>query len=634
MKNFVFLFLVITSISFAGNSYDKVYKQIKKINKLESQRKYTKALEKSKLLLLNPFATIKPEDKVTNFLNHAELLALIYKNSNELSPYLDSATTAAKELKAKDQDFVKIESAKLYLLCLDYLKANEILHAINSSRIHPSIKRDYWVTKAKILARQGYYKHAIETLDNIKSTDFNHLYLLQKLYTDYGDHKTAKNLLARIKQLSAVSDDKRELALTHFATGVNYDQLNRVLECNVELDQAVKLLRKSKALKPRNILLTLDDLYDYAALSKWQIDSKDKKSSINAYKKYVSHALSQSSAAYDYFGISEAKSAVISFDYEYATYVLDELRPRIAERNNPAITRSYFQTQILSLSSNNQFDSLDIFYDNLLGQSILLFDKKSPNYNKDLLDKAIYFNEYKNQPLVALEAFEKGYEKNISPQWYNAQNENQYYLDKFENLLIEVGYHDKALKYANTSLKEIKKQYGDKSLFYGNKLERIAEIQIEQTHIKEAIKNIEKVYQIYASNRIEGYDLAHLDQTLCKAWIIEGDFSSAHRLLKKAQKDIREVLDDYNENDDLVDFANIYLYQGKYSKVQTALLTQLESNNAIYGNNNKRNIKILNKLSEYYLITGDFVSAEKGSLKAIELSKSIYGKLPIYAESL
>jgi hypothetical protein len=135
MKNILFLFISINILAFGADPYKKSAKTAVKIEKLEQKRQYQKALEKSTLLLTDPFATIKTEDRITNFLNHAELLALLHKQQSEYKPFLDSATITASTLSALQREYVTIESAKIMLLALDYLDAGICIDQLEGSKI-------------------------------------------------------------------------------------------------------------------------------------------------------------------------------------------------------------------------------------------------------------------------------------------------------------------------------------------------------------------------------------------------------------------------------------------------------------------------------------------------------------------
>lgn len=632
MKKVIWLIFFLPNIVFAGDPYKKVYKQEQKIEKLESKRKYVKALDKSFEQLSNPFSTIKKEDKIRTYLNHAELLALLYKNSLEFTQFLDSAISVSHSISSQSEQETLLEASKINLLALNYIGAQNLLDQILLDDLED--KSTYYQIYSTVLSKQGFYNSAIETLKKGESSEFNYLFRLQRLYAEYGDHKTAKNLLAQITQLSQLSQSSRELGLTNYTKALNYDEVDQLLLCNAELEEAIKTLEKSKALKPRNILVPLDDVYDYATLSNWQIQAKDKKKVTKSYLGYITKTFGSQSVYQKTGALTEAKAALIGYNYNDAIQIIEESEEEINELLNPTISRDMYSLLALALTSREQFEDLDTVYHKMLSFTPQVFKNESPNFHKDYLDYSIFLNEYRNKPLEALSDFEEGYETYISPEWNLSQNENQYYLDKYEDLLLEIGNNKKAETLARKSLSSIEKQFGNKSLFYGNKLERIAEIQIKQTHIKSALETIEEAYNIYNQNNIIGYDLAHLDKTLCKAWTVQGDFTNSLRLLKKAQKTMSESSQDYNEEEDLSTFAAIYIHQGKYNRVQTSLYKKLEHTEKTYGTSDKRNIEVLNELGNYHLLSGDFALAEKHGQRAVELSDSIYGKLPIYAESL
>ncbi|MEO1051966.1 MAG: CHAT domain-containing protein [Bacteroidota bacterium] len=570
-----------------------------------------------------------------------------------------------------------IEAAEIYVLYGHYLKANDYIEKAQqtletSNQLNEEHSARIDLTKAAILSGSGFYKEALELMDD-RFEYFAGRAVKKDVYVDESGALKSRKLSDQevTKRLNDYANLFTLKAHTLMQQGdfdqadAQFEQARKWISKNVGKNSVAyvnNLLLHNQGLEENAGSLALKPLRD-------QI-TKDYQQALSAIKR------------------KNESSHYVAFDI-YESLLKNYLRndennrfKNLKVEYEAAIKKNFQKSSIHYVNLNTvDFDAkLDKEKTkNLEGKvvSILSGNVSIPKYHKKriqllevLLDISMYNKEYAKAQgyLEDILEVKEGLYGNSSPEYHLTKLKvANFYLDFTDNIaeadkiykksfidIVEKQIHFKHVDYTTiqnhmAALFESNDQYKKASealqksknaaqlkfdredARYGVVLEKIARLQIKIGEYSEATSTLDNALEILEEQkRNEEYVAYYVKalETHARFLAIKGLFDDAEYSLNRSQRMLKraKTAGNLNELSSLEELASLYLYVGRYSDAEKLLIEVIGQYEKLYGVNSRRLIDPLVYEGSLKLTQGHYTEAEKIALRANDIALKIFGE--------
>lgn len=511
------------------------------------------------------------------------------------------------------------------------------------------IKAETQVLEAQVLVGKGYYKKAIELVQN------NLEFYLQRAFSP----GSKQELEAR----------KTDYAALITARAQAYSQMGDVQEAS-KFIQENKLWIKDN-LKKSHILYAWNTYLDGEMLSQQGVaagvqanifqdafDQAKKKYEETHWMVLLMHEKMMSALFRDgkkgQYNTAENmyKGAIKEFDkksyhrlarerMELEIDLLDgDLKKLEASVNklitNPAVPKFHrsrielLQFARLSGILTSQHKNVEGYDQQILAIQEELLGIDAPEYHLTKIRLANYYVDYTDKILEAENIYQTSFHGIVEKE---VNKNHQDYLEILNHLAVfyeETDDYDKASQYLKDALLVSRQKYDNQDMAYGHELDKIGGLQIKIGEYKSAEENINEAIAILEDKKEDvarGYYAAALI-TQAKLLAVQGEYDDAEGNLNRSERiQSRAAITMASTGlDQIDDKASLYINVGRYTEADKLLSESLTNKRTQFGPESRHLNETLILLSKLRLVKGDYTEAETHARQAFNITTSIFGE--------
>ncbi len=577
---------------------------------------------------------------------------------NEVLDPLDKGIAMSEEVngtESAEHGLILSEAADIlityghYRFAEDYVeKAKKAFEA--SSSLNEDIEANLEVQKAQILTGKGYYREAVNLVDN--QTDF----YKRRAASEEGSKKDrealkedfAKLLIVKANALRLMGDYLRadsafvynqewiddNLKKSHLLWAENAFLNAKLLEENgLSVDAQAKLFEDAYVWAVRkynfshNTVMTMQAnlmraYHRNGQKARLKITEADFKKALKEFKKTSIHNLAKDKM--------ELSFDLADQDLKKLENKVNELltEPAVPKHHKERIELLEFAKQVALLSGKHKnTEGYDL---QILEIKEELIGQEAPEYHLTKVKLADYYVDFTDKMQEAEKIYQESFFGIVRPEITEGHVDYLEILNHLATFYEESDEYEKASKILDEALLAARRKYDNRDLEYGNELEKIANLQINIGQYEKADKNLEEAISIMEESKVEearGY-LAGTLITKAKLLSIRGEFDEAEdKIYKSDRLKSRSVLTVETSGLDYIDdLGGLYLNIGRYAKAEEELTKSLKEKTIQFGGQSRHLNRPLILNAKLNLIKGDYSEAEQLARQANGITTGLFGE--------
>ncbi|MCP4521206.1 MAG: CHAT domain-containing protein [Cytophagales bacterium] len=630
-----------------GGNYKHALKNNKKLIKKINKKLSDSTQIVGKLLIQQAFIKSKMDEPFTT----------LKKNYTEGLSYIEKA-------KGKDSREYTEGLLDIFDIYLDkgyYIEADSLLNSIKKSQKDSSVAKQIKLKEIPFLMDLGYYttaqKQATElksyVLGGIKETVrykkkkkfvtkklpqgeymankrvyADHLHLIAKTLILKGDYDEAQKVLDKTKLWIEQEITQYDISMVDnlYLKGLIANQKNHPTEAQIFFEDALKLIGHTHFhFQYLETSPQYGDLIEQLAMAYWA-DNKTEQATdlVNDYSPRIKRTYSRDNFHRGFLRLLGAEKQYIKKHFDKAGKEGKKFIEKGLHRtDNYALQHKSLVKLIPIYEKLEEYEMINYVYNSIDSLKNLQFPSNSPRYHEDEIYKAIYYTRYTTKFQDARVIFEESFAKVVKQNLHPTHPKYRHFSNSYANLEEIIGNYREAEKITEEIFADTKKYFDATDYRIAQQWLRLVNLNIETgkyEKAKEQLKQIEGIYNLEINKHAEGRDKLYVYYG--KLYLLTGQYGEAEEALSKAQK--------YSKNSkfsqqDIAEFATLYIKQGDYSKVEEILHETLKIKEEIYGRDSRHLVVALNQLSELYLITGNYSKATEHIDRSLQIAFKIYG---------
>lgn len=506
------------------------------------------------------------------------------------------------------------------------------------------LKGEFDVMEAEILIGKGYYRQAIDLIDQLLPTpsprsdspeqvkrDYASLLILKaNALRKMGDYLSSDS--AFIYNSKWIEDNLKKTDILYAENAL----LNTLLlkENGLSLDAQAELFGDAyiQAIrKHANSHMVIMDINNNLLQAYYADGDKARLKIVrNDYRKTLRKSFPENS-------IYHIEQEINDIYFEFADQDFKKLESRmnkilssklIPKNHRLRIEVLEFVTTIGLLNSRHK--NTERYQQLILGIKEKLYGPETPEYHFNKIKLANYYIEYADRFSEVDEIYLNSFEKIVKPQITEGHPIYLDILNHRASYYEETDQYDKARESLSQALALARKKYDNRDIDYGKELERIASLQISIGDYKAAETNIQEALSIFDDIGTDVSDAYTAITLITEARLlaIKGEFDEAEerifdsdKLKEKSAITLESTGLDYKD-----DLADLYIKIGRLSEAQELLNESLREKVRQFGKDSRHLNKTLVLLGELKLIKGEYTDAETITRRANGIAIQNFGE--------
>lgn len=654
--NRLLMYLCLFLIPYLGVCNKKLLKKENKIDKLIELGFLKKAQKENQ-----KFITLLLKKKPSNYefflgvayLHTAQIDAILERDEtvfkNDIKQGLDILEKTNFEGKTKGL----LRAAEIYIKRGETFKAVEYLKKVGDSdleKLPKSIQDEYFLAQAQLYLNSKGFQRALNfTTELVKNLEVSNesyyedkthfLHLQAKILLEQGYYFQADSILritnVYLEDLPKKSQHKIDYL---FLKAIYHDAIDQPQEVINYLEEAFfKLEKIDYSLGYAKTCYTYEELMEYLCLTHWSYQNeKEGDKAFSKYKKSLKKHFGNKDFVSQQLSFLLVKKLLLQGEFLEAQNTLQDHFTHFLNQEGNDVFRSKILklkfTIELSLANVDAAEKTLTKYMSILK---VIHPSESTIIHLEQLRLAKFYMEYKSNMKQAMSIFNESYfssAKEDQYAYYNRIDEalapNHYEHIEFKMALAELyianNELEKAKQIYEKNIYQIDHYYTASYLIRSTQHMKIGDFYMIIGNYKKALNHFE-----IAENALKDYFYDSPEYPLClkkKAlyYLKTQDYYQVNKILKETKKAYRRLdIDDLDDN--ISEFASLYIEKGQYSKVAKVVSSKINTLSRNYGTSSIYLIPEYFKLIELYLAQGNFLEAEDFMIKSqniIELSSN------------
>lgn len=645
--NCLLMYLFLFLIPYLGICNKKLLKKEAKIDRLIELGFFKKAQKQNQKFIIS-LLDKKP-------LNYESFLGVAYLHTAQIDAILERDETVFKNDIKQGLDILEktnfeektkglLRAAEIYIKRGETAKASEYLKKVGSSdfdNFSKSIQNEYFLAQAQLYLDSKGFKRAMNfTTELVKTLDrsdekyyeekTHYLHLKAKILLAQGYYFQADSILritnAYLEDLPKKSPHQIDYL---FLKAIFHDAIDQPQEVINFLEEAFfKLEKIDYGLGYTKTCYTYEELMEYLCLTHWSYQNeKEGDKAFSQYKKSLKKHFGNKQFVSEKISFLIAKKLLLQGEFlEAQNQLQDYFYSFLNEKGNDVFHSKILELKYTIELSLANVDAAEQTLDKYMSLLRRIHSSESTIIHLMQLRLAKFYIEYKSDTKQAMQIFEKSY--------FSSAKEDKYaYYNRIEDALAPSHYEhidfkvilanlymtnnqiEKAKQIYEKNIHQIDHYYTASHLIRSTQHIKIADFYLIIGDYKKAIRHLE----IAEKSLVEYFDDSP-EYPLClkkKAiyYLKIQDYYQVNKILKQTKKVYRKLqIDDLD--DDISEFASLYIQKGQYSKVEKVVSAKINTLGKNYGTASIYLIPEYFKLIELYIVQGNFQYAEDFILKS------------------
>lgn len=279
---------------------------------------------------------------------------------------------------------------------------------------------------------------------------------------------------------------------------------------------------------------------------------------------------------------------------------------------------------------NGRHDNTHQYLKKVLSIKEVLYGKESPEYNLSKVKLANYYVDFTEKFDEALEIYNTSWEKVVKKEITQGHLDYVDILDHMALFYQENDQYKEASDILEVALEASRRKYDNQDPAYAIELDKIANLQYKIGQYDDAQENIETAIKIFKDSDRDLFGGYYAQAMITEATLlaIKGEYDEAEANINRSEKlqnqGVRTIETSGIDTED--ELAEVYLDIGRYRDAEKLIGKDLKKKKDRYGENSRHLNDPLILQARVKMILGDYTEAEKFANSAYDIMIEIFGE--------